>query len=147
MERMKSLIAIVAAIAFVTLAVAQLSAPQVVGDWEGESKCVNLTAAPDCKDEHLTFHITQVINKQGKPVNNSVLVRAAKILDKKPTVMGFLTFKLNSAMFTLQNLFKKGGKGGVWDLTVNRDKMTGTLTKMPEKIVIRKITMKRIKGK
>ena len=141
---MKSLILLCSA-ALVAVAVAQLTVPQVAGDWEGDSKCVNLNAMPGCKDEHVIFHMTKIIDKANKPSSNSILVRADKIVDKKPLTMGYLTFKLDNANFALINDFKTKNMKGEWNLKVKGNTITGTLTKFPENAVVRKITLTRKK--
>ena len=141
---MKSLV-VLASAAFAVLTVAQMSATNVVGAWEGDSKCVNLAALPGCKDEHVIYHITQELDKMKHPSSDTVLVRSDKVVDKKPLVMGYLTFKINFATFQMVNYFKTKKAKGAWSFSVKGNTMTGTLTKLPEGVVVRKITLKRVK--
>ena len=142
---MKVLAAVVASGALVALTVAQLSAPQLTGDWEGDSKCVNLVAAPACKDEHVIFHITRDLDKFNHPVPNGILVRADKIVNKKHLTMGYLDFKLDAANFTISTFYTKNKSRGAWIFTVKGNTMTGSLTKLPDNVVIRKVTLKKKK--
>jgi hypothetical protein len=138
--------AILGTITFAVLSVAQLTASQVVGDWEGESKCVNLEAAPACRDEHVIFHITRVRDKQNKVIDGSVFVRADKVVDKKNLTMGYLTFKVDLSTYSIQNVFKNKKGGGVWNLSIKNNQMTGTLTQLPGNVVVRKLTLARKKN-
>jgi hypothetical protein len=128
----------IAITAFVTLTFAQLTTQQVIGDWEGESKCVDLKAAPACKDEHVIFHILPVPKKP-----NEVLVHANKVINKREEEMGDLTFTVDSKMSTIQNVFERNGKKGVWLLAIKRNEMTGTLTLLPNNVIVRKISLKK----
>src|SRR5690242_8039634 len=55
----------------------------LLGDWSGESICVNKEKFPACKDEVVIYHITKVADKP-----NTVNLSADKIVDGKPEFMG-----------------------------------------------------------
>src|SRR5919112_5546692 len=63
------------------------SLSKVLGDWEGESVCVDKNR-PACKNEHIVYHITK---KDGEA--DAVTMRADKIVSGKPEEMGVLDCK------------------------------------------------------
>jgi hypothetical protein len=136
-------ISVLASVALVALTAAQLKNSQLVGDWEGESKCVNLKVSPACKDEHVIYHITPVVSDKGH-----VYVRADKVVGGKPLVMGYLTFTIDAKTSSIRNEFTLRKSHGIWKLSVKGKEMTGTLTKLPENVVVRQVTLHfRKKGK
>lgn len=128
--------AIAAAIAFVALAVADLTHKDVVGNWEGESICVNLKVAPACKNEHVIYHISSVANK-----SNQVQVNADKVVNKVPVPMGEITLTINGKASTLSSDMTYNGNRLLWDFEVKGDRMNGTL-RNGDKVVIRRISLK-----
>lgn len=128
-------LAIVAVSAFVALTVAQLKTAQIVGDWEGESKCVNLTASPGCHDEHVIYHIASIANKP-----NQVRINADRIANNKPVAMGEIIFTVDGKASTIANEMVINGNKLYWDFVVKGDKMSGTL-KNGDKVVVRRISL------
>ena len=117
----------------------QLSAEKVVGNWEGDSKCVDLVAAPGCHDEHVMFHVLPVKDKP-----SMLLIKGDRLANQKWIWMGDLDFVVDSKKSTLRCDMKMNGNHSVWDFSVKGDKMTGTLTQLPENKVVRRISVKRV---
>lgn len=132
---MMKIVALLGVSTFLALAFAQFSTKDVTGNWEGESKCVNLKVAPACKDEHVIFHITGIPKKPG-----SVRVQASKVVDKQEEEMGDLVFTIDPKTSSITNEFVNKGSHGLWKLTIKGDSMTGTLSK--DKVVVRRLTLK-----
>ncbi len=117
---------------------AQLTAPSLVGAWEGESKCTDLKAAPGCHDEHVIYHFTTV---KGKPMG--LHVQADRLTDNKLVNMGDLDFTFDPKTSVLTNFYDNGRTKFRIDLTVKGNSMTGQMTLLPSKAVVRKIKISR----
>src|SRR3982751_814661 len=97
------------------------SLSKVLGDWEGESVCVDKNR-PACKNEHVVYHITR---KEGEA--DTVMVAADKIVNGKPEEMGVLECKYDASKSTLTCEFTVNTTHGVFDFTIKGDEMEGTL--------------------
>ena len=114
------------------------SLSKVLGDWEGESVCVDKNR-PACKNEHVVYHITK---KDGGP--DAVTMRADKIVNGRPEEMGALDCKYDSAKSTLTCEFTVNGTHGVFEYTVVGDEMEGTLKILPAGTLGRRIKVKKV---
>ena len=114
------------------------SLSKVLGDWEGESVCVDKNR-PACKNEHVVYHLTK---KEGEA--DGVRVRADKIVNGKPEDMGTLECKHNAAKSTLTCEFTVNGTHGVFEYAIKGDEMEGTLKLLPAGTLGRRINVKKI---
>jgi hypothetical protein len=110
---------------------------EIVGTWSGSSVCSDRQAAPACNDEQVVYEINA---SSGKP--DTVLVKADKIVDGKRVSMGDLEFT-HDASGSWTSEFENPRAHGLWRLTVNGALMTGTLTLLPSKAVVRKMALRR----
>ncbi|HYJ91834.1 MAG TPA: hypothetical protein VEV84_11040, partial [Pyrinomonadaceae bacterium] len=60
---------------------------KLIGNWSGDSICVNKERFPACHDEKVIYHITKVADKP-----NTVNLSADKIVNGKPEFMGAFDF-------------------------------------------------------
>lgn len=116
-------------------------AEKIYGDWTGESICADKEKFPACKDETVVFRFSKSTTDA-----NLVHIAAYKIVNGAEDLMGEndLTYDAaNNTLFaevnvnqnlTLQQEFK-----------INGDRMKGTLKKLPEKTLIRNISLARKK--
>lgn len=114
------------------------SLSKVLGEWEGESVCVDKNR-PACKNEHVVYHIKQ---KDGEA--DAVTIAADKIVNGKPEEMGVLECKYDSAKSTLTCEFTVNSTHGVFEFTVKGDEMDGTLKILPAGTLGRRINVKRV---
>ena len=114
------------------------SLSKVLGDWEGESVCVDKNR-PACKNEHVVYHITK---KDGEA--DGVTMRADKIVNGRPEEMGVLDCKYDSAKSTLTCEFTVNSTHGVFEYTVKGDEMEGTLKILPAGTLGRKINVRKL---
>ena len=114
------------------------SLSKVLGDWEGESVCVDRNR-PACKNEHVVYHLTK---KEGEA--DGVTMRADKIVDGKAEEMGVLDCKHDASESTLTCEFNVNGTHGVFEYAIKGDEMEGTLKLLPSGTLGRRIkVMKR----
>ena len=113
---------------------------EIVGTWSGSSVCSDRQAAPSCNDERVIYEINA---SSGKP--DTVLVKADKIVDGKRVSMGDLEFTRDAKSGSWTSEFETPRSHGLWRLTVNGATMTGTLTLLPSKAVVRKMDLRRDK--
>ena len=113
------------------------SLSKVLGDWEGESVCVDKNR-PACHDEQVVYH---VVKKEGAP--DTVTVAADKIVGGQPEQMYVLDFKYDDAKGTLKGEFNRNGTRGVFEYAVKGDEMDGTLKTPPAGTLVRRIKVKR----
>lgn len=114
------------------------SLSKVLGDWEGESVCVDKNR-PACKNEHVVYHLTK---KEGD--GDAVTMRADKIVDGKPEEMGVLDCEYDAAKRALTCEFNVNGTHGVFEYTVEGDEMEGTLKILPAGTLGRRIKVRKV---
>lgn len=113
------------------------SRSKVLGDWEGESVCVDKKRTA-CRDEQVVYHI---VKKEG--AHDTVTLAADKIVDGQPEQMYVLDFKYDDAEGTLKGEFDVNGTRGVFEYAVKGDEMDGTLRILPAGTQARRIKVKR----
>ena len=112
----------------------------IVGTWSGSSVCVDRQAAPACNDEQVVYEINA---SPGKP--GTVTGKADKVVDRKRVSMGVLEFTHDARSGSWTSEFDTPWSHALWRLTVNGAMLTGTLTLLPSKAVVRKVDLR--KGK
>ena len=110
----------------------------LIGDWSGESICVNKEKFPACKDEVVVYHLART---EGK--TNGITVSADKIVDKKPQPMGDIDFVYDPEKHTLVSELKTDRFQIRIDLLVTGDILEGTLTSLQDKTTVRHIKVKK----
>lgn len=113
---------------------------EIVGTWSGSSVCVDRQAAPACNDEQVVYEINA---SPGKP--NTATVKADKVVDGKRISMGILEFTREAKSGSWASEFETPRVHALWRLTVNGAMLTGTLTLLPSKAVVRKIDLRKDK--
>jgi hypothetical protein len=108
----------------------------LVGNWTGDSICVG--PFPACRDEKVIYHIPKAPDAKG-----TVTITADKIVDGKPELMGVLDFKYDAEKNALTCDFIRGNTHGLWEFSVKGDTMEGTLVMLPDKILARRIKLKK----
>ena len=114
------------------------SLSKVLGEWEGESVCVDKNR-PACKNEHVVYHVRK---KDGEA--DTVTIAADKIVNGKPEEMGVLECRYDSAKSTLTCEFTVNSTHGVFEYTVRGDEMDGTLKILPAGTLGRRINVKKV---
>ncbi len=104
----------------------------LVGDWSGESICVGEIGA--CHDEQVVYHVSV----DGTDATR-VKIGADKIVDGKPDFMGDIFLKYDAANNTLTGNLETPRSHGVWEFTVKGNMMWGTLSRLPERKIVRQI--------
>ncbi len=112
----------------------------IVGTWRGTSACVNREAAPACSDEQVVYDITAVAGKE-----NTVAVKADKIIDGKRLPMGVLDFTRNPTDGQWSTEFGSPRLHARWSLSTRGNTMTGTMVLLPSNVVVRKIDLQKAK--
>ena len=108
----------------------------LIGKWTGDSICVG--PFPSCHDEKVIYYIEKPPDASGK-----VTIVADKIVDGKPELMGVLDFKYDPGKGTLVCDFTRGSTHGVWEFTIKGNTMEGTLIVLPDKILARRVRLKK----
>jgi hypothetical protein len=106
----------------------------IIGEWRGTSICQQKNSS--CNDETVVYKITSINQK------DSFAFAAYKIINGNLDFMGTLNFKYNAQAQTLECIFKENWR---WVFKLSRDKMEGTLTKINEKLLYRKIAVSKAK--
>ena len=108
----------------------------MVGTWHGASTCVNREAAPACNDEQVVYEIAAVPGKQ-----NTVTVKADKVIDGKRVPMGILDFVYNPIDGNWTTEISTPRVHALWMLSVRGKTMTGTMVLLPSKTVVRRMEL------
>ena len=109
----------------------------ILGTWRGTSTCVNREAAPACNDEQVVYEITAIPGAPDKVKN-----KADKIVNGERVPMGELEFTRESGGVWASE-FETPRAHGRWELGARGIEMTGTLTLLPSKVVVRRVELKR----
>lgn len=107
------------------------AADSPVGVWRGESLCKG--GSPACKDEKVVYYVEAIADKP-----DSMFIRADKIVDGKAITMGSGPWEYNRAKHTLSWETTQR----VWLLTVDGQRIDGTLTESGN-VVVRRMTLKK----
>lgn len=119
------------------------SLSKVLGDWEGESVCVDKNR-PACKNEHVVYHLTKKGGEDHEGETDAVAMRADKIVNGRPEEMGVLDCKYDAAKSALTCEFTVNGTHGVFEYKIKGDEMDGTLRLLPSGTLGRRINVKKI---
>lgn len=114
------------------------SLSKILGDWEGESVCVDKNR-PACRNEHVVYHV-----KKKDDEADAVTIAADKIVNGKPEEMGVLECKYDASKSTLTCEFTVNSTHGVFEYRVKGDEMEGTLKLLPAGTLGRRIKVKKV---
>ena len=112
---------------------------KLVGDWSGESVCVDKEKFPACHDERVIYRLAV----SSKP--DVITVTADKIVNGKPETMGVLDFIYDAQKQTLVSEFTRNNRRGVWEFSVKGNTIEGTLTTLPDKSLVRRVKVQKDK--
>jgi hypothetical protein len=108
----------------------------IAGTWQGSSVCVDRRALPACADERVIYEISVT---PGQP--DAVTVKADKIVDGKRVPMGVLDFTRDAKDGSWATEMETPNVHALWRLVVNGPMMTGSLTLLPSKTVVRRLDL------
>jgi hypothetical protein len=114
------------------------SVDEIVGTWRGTSACVNRQAAPACTDEQVIY---EIVASPGQP--DSVTVSADKVVDGKRVSMGVLDFTREATSRSWTSQLDTPRMHALWRLSVSGATLSGTLTLLPSKAVVRRIDLRK----
>jgi hypothetical protein len=113
---------------------------EIVGTWSGSSVCVDRQAAPACNDEEVVYDINA---SPARP--NTVTAKADKVVNGKRVSMGALEFTHDAKSSSWTSELDTPRFHAFWRLTVKGAMLTGTLTLLSSKAVVRKIDLRKDK--
>lgn len=130
------------AFAAVVVCVEALAGPvdEIVGTWRGTSACVDRQAAPACTDEEVIY---EIVARPGQP--DSVTLNADKVVDGKRVPMGPLDFTHEATSRSWTSELNTPRMRAVWRLSVSGTTLSGTLTLLPSKAVVRRVELRKDK--
>jgi hypothetical protein len=105
--------------------------PAIAGIWRGQSSCEQEQSA--CREETVVYRFSPLQDKPG-----SFSVSADKIVDGKAVNMGTLEFRYVEDPHALVCEYAQG----VWRLSVDGEKIEGTLTR-PDGSLFRRVALHR----
>lgn len=111
---------------------------KLVGNWSGESICVNKEKFPSCHDEQVIYRI---VLAPGKP--DTVTITADKLVNGQPETMGVIDFIYDAQKQMLTGDFKNSRVHLVIELTVKGEQIEGILATLPERTLTRRINLKK----
>ncbi|HJQ22950.1 MAG TPA: hypothetical protein VKA60_03465 [Blastocatellia bacterium] len=116
-----------------------LAPPAVLGTWKGESLCVG--NRPACKNEVVVYRFEAVPGQA-----DVVVLLADKIIEGRRVPMGKLEFQNDEAKGELSCEFTRGQTRGLWQFKVTGERMEGTLMLLPDKEVVRRVGVKKVRA-
>ena len=111
---------------------------ELVGNWSGESVCVNKEKFPACNDEKVIYRIVVATGK-----SDTVTITADKIVNGKPETMGVFDFVYDRQKRILTSEFKNSRVHLIFELAVKGDLLEGTLATLPDRTLVRHIKVKK----
>ena len=108
--------------------------PQVTGTWRGNSECVIKNGA--CHDEINVYRFSELAARPGWFSGTG-----SKVVNGKEISMGTLNWQYDKKSHILEN----NNPSGSFRLSVNDDKIDGTLILLPDGIVYRRIHLRKMK--
>ena len=104
-----------------------------LGTWKGTSTCVDLKAAPACKDEVVVYEVTK------GPKAGSALMKADKIVDGKREPMGELTFTYSEPEGAWVSEFRNTRVHLLWRFVINGRRIEGEALLLPARTRVREV--------
>lgn len=111
------------------------SAAEILGTWEGESKC--MVPSSPCRDERVVYEISEE-----KTATSALKVDGYKIVNGERQFMGTLRCNYNASAKNLSCTFR-GKDNDDWEYTLSGDTLQGALTTDSGKTLFRKISVKK----
>ena len=111
---------------------------EIVGTWRGTSACVDRQAAPACTDEEVIY---EIVASPDHP--EAVTATADKVVDGKRVPMGSFDFALEAASRSWTSELKTPRVHAIWRLSVSGTTLSGTLTLLPSKAVVRRVDLRK----
>jgi hypothetical protein len=105
--------------------------PAIAGVWRGQSSCEQKESA--CREETVVYRLSPLQDKPG-----SFSVSADKIVDGKAVNMGTLEFRYVEDQHALVCEYAQG----VWRLSMDGEKIEGTLTR-PDGSLFRRVALRK----
>ena len=114
----------------------------LLGDWSGESICVNKDKFPACKDEVVLYHVT---SKEGKA--DTVHITMDKIVNGAAEFMAEGDFVCDAPKHLLTSEFRNERVHLRIEFTVASNVAEGTVVSLPDKTTVRRIKLKKVDKK
>jgi hypothetical protein len=111
---------------------------EIVGTWRGTSACVDRQAAPACTDEEVIY---EIVASPGHP--DSVTVTADKVVDGKRVPMASLDFTHDATSRSWTSELETPRMHALWRLSLSGTTLSGTLTLLPSKAVVRRVDLRK----
>jgi hypothetical protein len=111
---------------------------KLVGNWSGESICVNKDKFPACNDEQVIY---RVVRASGRP--DTLTITADKVVNGRPETMGTSDFVYDARKQTLVSEIKGPKWRLIVELAVKGDLLEGTLATLPDKTIVRRIKVRK----
>ena len=116
------------------------NAKAILGTWRGTSTCVNLEAAPGCKNEEVIYEFRELT----PPAAGKLNVKADKIVDGKVLPMGELDFVWVPAEGAWSCEIQTPRVHALWSFKQpSGDELAGTLVLLPDRTLVRKAAARR----
>lgn len=117
-------------------AAAQEADPKpILGVWRGTSLCVNLEAAPACRDEEVVYEFREMT----PPVAGKLNLNADKIVDGKVVPMGAFDLAWDPRRGAWSYEIQTPRVHALWSFEQPRgDDLAGTLVLLPDRTLVRK---------
>ena len=116
------------------------NAKAILGEWRGTSVCVNLQAAPACRDEEVIYEFREM----APPVAGKLTLKADKIVDGRAEPMGEFDIAWDPAEEAWSSEVRTPRVHALWRFKQpSRDELAGTLVLRPDRTVVRKAAARR----
>ncbi len=111
---------------------------KLLGNWSGESVCVNREKFPACKDEQVVYRVAPTPGKA-----HTVTVTMDKLVNGKPETMAVQDFAYDAQKHLLTSEFKNSRVHLVAELNVAGGLIEGAVYTLPDRTPVRRIKLKK----
>lgn len=115
---------------------------RLVGDWSGESICVNKEKHPSCHDEVVVYHFKKVEGKE-----NTINLSADKIVNGKPENMGDYELLYDAKTQSLTTEYKNERVHFTIEFVVKDNVIEGGMYSFPDRTQARRMKVTKNKAK
>lgn len=111
---------------------------KLIGNWSGESICVNKEKFPGCHDEQVIYRIVAASGK-----SDTVTITMDKIVDGKPETMAVANYVYDAQKQMLTSEYKNTRVHLIIELAVKGNLIEGTVAALPDRTLVRRIKLKK----
>ena len=110
---------------------------EIIGTWRGTATCANRAKYIDCRDQAVIYQIDTIGATRG-----NVMLRAHEVVNHDQRFIYAMQFARLPGSRTWQADFTSSTFHGRWEYTISGGVMTGRLIELPNKRLVRRVSVR-----